>query len=62
MRRALYDFRKRGLDVIPYPCDYLAGNAQIGFLDYITPNAQVLYDWDYYLREVVGLCVEHLKH
>jgi len=61
MRRSMYNFKKKGMDVIPYPCDYLAGNAPLWFIDYFVPNANVLFAWDYYLKEMVGFWVEHLK-
>ena len=61
MRRALYIFKKKGIPVIPYPCDYLAGNSSTRFFDYFVPNASVTYAWNYYLKEVVGIVVEHLK-
>lgn len=61
MRRAMYNFKKKGMDVIPYPCDYLAGNAPLWFMDYFVPNVNVMYAWDYYTKEVVGFWVEHLK-
>ncbi len=61
MRRSMYNFKKKGMDVIPYPCDYLAGNAPLWVIDYFVPNANVMYAWDYYLKEAVGIVVEHLK-
>jgi len=61
MRRALYIFKKRGIPVIPYPCDYLAGNSSADVFDYFVPSAGVTYAWNYYLKEVVGIVVEHLK-
>ena len=61
MRRALYIFKKKGIPVIPYPCDYLAGNSSADVFDYFVPSAGVTYAWNYYLKEVVGIVIEHLK-
>jgi uncharacterized SAM-binding protein YcdF (DUF218 family) len=56
MRRSLGIFKKTGLDVIPYPCNYMAGtgDASIGEL---VPNAEVIGKWNTYIKEVVGLTV-----
>ncbi len=61
MRRALYIFKKAGLDVIPYPCAYLAGNTKINFTDYWLPDSSTLSNWELYTKELVGLAVTHLK-
>ncbi len=61
MRRSLYIFKKKGVSVVPYPCDYLAGNTPNSLFDYFVPSASVTYAWAYYLKELVGIVVEHLK-
>ncbi len=61
MRRALYVFKKAGLDVIAYPSGHVTGDSKFSFIDYIMPDAGVLIGWNFYLKEMVGLIVAHLK-
>ena len=61
MRRALYIFKKEGLDVIPYPSGHVTGDSKFSFIDYFMPDAGVLVGWNLYLKELVGLTVAHLK-
>ena len=61
MRRAFYIFKKEGLDVIPYPSGHIAGDSNLGFTDYVMPDAGALSGWSMYLKELVGLVVAHLK-
>ncbi|HEY4194137.1 MAG TPA: YdcF family protein [Mucilaginibacter sp.] len=61
MRRALYIFKKTGLDVIAYPSGRVTGDSKFSFVDYIMPDAGVLIGWNLYLKETVGLIVAHLK-
>jgi uncharacterized SAM-binding protein YcdF (DUF218 family) len=61
MRRAEYIFKKKGMDVIPYPCDYIAAKSKPGLLDYFVPNVYTLYSWNFYIKEVFGLAVAHVK-
>ena len=53
MRRALYIYKKMGLDVIPYPCNYIAGRNKISATDFI-PSAGTLSYWEIYIKEIVG--------
>lgn len=62
MRRSAYIFQKAGMDVIPYPCGYVAGNRHLNTMEFILPDAHTLSLWDYYIKEVVGLTVTHLKY
>jgi len=61
MRRALYIFKKKGMEVIPYPCDYIAAKTKPGPLDYFVPNIYTLYSWNFYIKEVFGLALAHVK-
>ncbi len=61
MRRAQYIFKKKGIDVIPYPCDYIAAKTKPGLLDYFVPNIYTLYSWNFYIKEVFGLALAHVK-
>jgi uncharacterized SAM-binding protein YcdF (DUF218 family) len=56
MRRSLMIFRKAGIPVIPYPCNYLIKNAVTGIDDFI-PNPDTLTNWNLYIKEVVGYMV-----
>jgi uncharacterized SAM-binding protein YcdF (DUF218 family) len=60
MRRSLNIFKKTKLDVIPYPCNYLAGEGKIS-IDGLIPDAAVLGTWNYYTKEVVGNIVLYFK-
>ena len=61
MRRSIYIYKQNGMDVIPYPCDYIGGNNIMLFSDYFVPNVQTLYDWSFYIKEFFGLIVAHIK-
>ncbi|CAN5320803.1 hypothetical protein BH09BAC2_BH09BAC2_06710 [soil metagenome] len=60
MRRSLYVFKKAGVDVIPYPCAYIQGRDKINFGGLI-PSAGTLADWEFYIKEAVGLAVYKIK-
>ena len=52
MRRSLMIFKKAGIDVVPYPANYVA-NSKVTLGDFI-PTAEPLYLWSFYTKEVVG--------
>ncbi len=56
MRRALSTYKKIGLDVIPFPCNYIAGKGAIGPGDFI-PSISTFGTWYYYIKEIVGVAV-----
>ena len=56
MRRAIMICKKKGIDVVPYPCNYLTDNRHFKVID-IVPQADVLSSWEVYLKEVVGYMV-----
>ncbi|HEY5328136.1 MAG TPA: YdcF family protein [Mucilaginibacter sp.] len=60
MRRSMGIFRKAKLDVIPYPCNYLAGKGNTNPGDFV-PDANAFFQWDIYIKEVVGTAVNYLK-
>lgn len=60
MRRALYTFKSAGLNVIPYPCDYKAGNSKTNVGDFL-PSSNPLYLWNFYIKEVIGYAAYYLK-
>lgn len=52
MRRSLMIFKNAGMDVIPYPANYLI-RRKAEASDFI-PDASVLSSWNIYIKEVVG--------
>ncbi len=56
MRRALYTYKKMGVDVMPFPCNYIAGKNKTSCGSFV-PDISTLITWDYYLKEVVGYAV-----
>jgi uncharacterized SAM-binding protein YcdF (DUF218 family) len=56
MRRAVMIFNKKGIEVVPHPCNYLTDNKHVKLID-IVPQADVLSSWEIYLKEVVGYAV-----
>ena len=61
MRRAQYIFKKAGMDIIPYPSGHITRDSKFFVADYVMPDAGVLEGWNFYLKELVGLMVAHLK-
>jgi uncharacterized SAM-binding protein YcdF (DUF218 family) len=61
MRRALYTFKKMGVDVIPFPCNYIAGREKTSVSSFI-PNIGALSGWDFYIKEMMGMLVYRFKH
>lgn len=53
MPRAALIFRKAGVPVIPFPCNYTEGRGGFSFWD-LVPNPKVLSGWEPYLKETVG--------
>ncbi len=60
MRRAYSIFKKEKIEVIPYSCNYIGGNANFSMGD-LLPDAGTFGCWDIYIKEVVGVAVNHLK-
>ncbi len=60
MRRAMVIFKKAGLDVIPYPANYIAGIGK-NTVNSILPSADALSTWDAYTKELVGIIVAKLR-
>lgn len=55
--RAEAAFKKAGMDVIMYPAAYKQVDHQKTFDDYVVPSVGLLTNWNYFLKEVVGLTV-----
>jgi uncharacterized SAM-binding protein YcdF (DUF218 family) len=55
--RALAVFKKAGIEVIPCPAAFKQVNGSKSFVDYIAPSFELLTQWRFFLKEVVGLVV-----
>lgn len=53
MRRALMIFKKQGINVIPYSCNFIEDD-KISFDDFFIPDANKLAYWNIYIKEVIG--------
>ena len=51
--RAALIFRKAGVPVVPFPCNYTAGRGSFSFWD-LLPTPSTLISWDPYIKETVG--------
>jgi uncharacterized SAM-binding protein YcdF (DUF218 family) len=61
MPRAAMLFRKKGMDIIPYPCDFISKQVSNNFVeDYIFPSSGALQSWDVYIKEMLGIIVYKL--
>ncbi len=55
--RAKKVFEKAGVHVVSFPCNYQFFDKRFTFDEYFFPKAQVLDQWAYFLKEIVGLGV-----
>ena len=53
MPRAALIFKKAGINVIPFPCNYDQGRGRIDIWSFF-PTPSVLLSWDTYLKETLG--------
>ncbi|MFI5158220.1 MAG: YdcF family protein [Sphingobacteriales bacterium] len=60
MRRAYMIFKKEGLQVVPYTCDFSVGKEKESYGDLI-PDGSSWGDWNLYLKELVGYVVDKYK-
>jgi uncharacterized SAM-binding protein YcdF (DUF218 family) len=54
MPRAEKVFKKLGVQVIPFPCDFKSTLKKTEFKDVVYPNIEVLNNWRYLIKEIVG--------
>lgn len=59
MRRSLMIFKKQGIDVIPYPCNFSTRQFSFSAED-LLPNAGALAGWGMYIKEMIGYVVTTL--
>ncbi len=60
MPRSASVFKKAGYGFIPFPCDYRVVPQKFSIDNYILPNAGLLNEWSFFIKEVVGLYVYKL--
>lgn len=60
MRRSLLIFKKAGVEVIPYPSDFII-HGKLAFGD-LLPNADAFSLWSKYIKELVGYVAAYFKH
>ncbi|WP_121811557.1 YdcF family protein [Mucilaginibacter kameinonensis] len=56
MRRSMMIFKKQGVDVIAYPCNFSSRRFAVSFDDFL-PNAGALAGWGTYIKEAIGYVV-----
>lgn len=56
MRRSMMIFKKYGVDVVAYPCNFSSRRFSVSFDDFL-PNAGALAGWGTYIKEVIGYTV-----
>ena len=53
--RAVKVFKKTGINVVPYPCNFLTKDTRNNFFeDYILPSSLALSRWDNFIKEILG--------
>jgi uncharacterized SAM-binding protein YcdF (DUF218 family) len=60
MRRSLGIFKTTGIDVIPYPCNFIAGKCNFSFGS-LLPDAETLLKWNIYIKEAIGAMVNWFR-
>lgn len=54
--RARLVFTKLGMNVVPYPCDFISRGGGNNFLeDVLLPSANAMRTWDNFIKEIVGI-------
>jgi uncharacterized SAM-binding protein YcdF (DUF218 family) len=55
-------FKKQGLSVKPYPCDFITQNISNNFWDdYLLPSSSTLSSWDSFIKELTGTLIHKLQ-
>ncbi len=55
MPRSIRLFKKEGIPIVPYPCNYQVYNSRFSLSDTIAPDPALLVEWKYFFKEIVGL-------
>ena len=61
MARAAACFRKEGIEVVPYPVDYMQSLSPLYPTDFLLPKPAVLWHWEILIKEWIGYWVYRLK-
>lgn len=61
MKRAAACFRKQGIDVVPFPVDYMQSLSPLYPTDFLLPKPAVLWHWEIIIKEWVGYLVYRLR-
>ncbi len=57
MKRSEAVFKKAGFSFVPFPCDYKVIPKKFSIGEYFIPRIELLEDWSYLIKEMVGLVV-----
>lgn len=57
MKRSVQVFKKAGIEVVAYPCNYNDIDNPQSLLESIKPSYHAFEGWDNYIKEVIGLWV-----
>jgi uncharacterized SAM-binding protein YcdF (DUF218 family) len=60
MPRSVKVFRKTGMTIIPFPCDYRGIENYYSLKQILIPDLHVLKEWTYLLKEIIGIKVYEL--
>ena len=60
MRRSMMIFQHQGINVVPYPANYLVDRGDISFSDFL-PDGSSLLAWNLYTKELVGYVIDYFK-
>lgn len=60
MKRAMLIFKKEGMEVVPFPCDYKSTAGVFSIFD-VLPAPNVYDNWNKYIKELVGYIMALIK-
>lgn len=58
MRRAVMIFKNAGVNVVPYPCNFMGSDLKFT-IDQLIPNFEAITWWNMYLKEMCGYTVNY---
>lgn len=61
MRRATMLFQKKGIDIMPFPCNYEKSEKSLSFSDCIIPDLGLLQKWNLLFKEIFGMLFYQLQ-
>lgn len=60
MPRSVRVFKKAGLNVVAFPCNYTVINSHISWEEFVIPDLKLLNDWSIIIHEIIGLKIYQL--